>query len=478
MSIRKNFFYNSILTVSNYLFPLITYPYISRVLGVTNVGVCNFVDSIVNYFILFSMMGMSSIGIREIACVGSNQENRNKVFSSLFTFNALTTIFSVIVYVLCIFLIPELYVYRKLLYIGLLKLIANFFLINWLFAGLEDFKYITIRSIIVQLFYVVAVFTFIRDKDDYPIYYLLLSLSIVINATINCIYSRKFVKYKWQFLGFKSIFKSSLILGFRNILTSMYTTFNVLFLGLVSSSTEVGYYTTATKLYSIIIAFFTAFTSVMLPRMSSLISDGKMEQFKSLVNKSIELLCLISLPMIIYTVVYASDIIHLLSGEGYEGAIIPMQIVMPLILIIGLEQILITQTLVPLKKDKAVLINTIFGAIVGILLNLLLVSKYEAIGSSMVWLFSEIAVLISAMYFVKKNIDFTIPIKYILKQVINYLPCCILLLTTKHLISSNFIGIVLAGFITFVYMILINITICKNELISSYVDSVLNRIKK
>ena len=133
----------------------------------------------------------------------------------------------------------------------------------------------------------------------------------------------------------------------------MYTTFNVAYLGFTSNEVEVGYYTTATKLYTILLALFTAFTSVMIPRMSSLVAENKMEEFKKLSQKSSNILFGFSIPLIIYASVYAPYIINLIAGMGYEGAILPMRIILPLVLVIGYEQILICHILMPLKKDKA-----------------------------------------------------------------------------------------------------------------------------
>jgi len=464
MSLHKNFFYNSILTVSNYIFPLITYPYVSRVLGVTNIGICNFVDSFVNYFVLFSMMGMATIGIREIAGAGTDIDKRNKIFSSLFFLNGITTLIALVTYIACIFLIPELNKYINLLYIGIIKLIANFFLINWLFAGLEDFKYITIRSILVHSLYVLAVFLFVKTQTDYSIYYLLLTLSIVVNAFINCIYSRRYVRLFIRNIYIKPFLKPTLILGLRSFLTSMYTTFNVVFLGMVTTDTEVGYYTTATKLYAIIIALFSAFTSVMLPRMSSLIADDRINEFKNKINQSIELLLLMSIPLIIYSIIYAPEIILFVSGSGYEGAITPMRLVMPLVLIIGIEQIFIIQTLVPLKADKALLINTLFGACIGVIMNFVLVYQYKSIGSSIVWILSELAVLSSAIYFVKKKANINLAYKKILIYIVYYIPCIFILYILSNYNFNFLLKLLIAAILTLIYALVLNVIILKNKL--------------
>ena len=169
-SIKKNFFYSSILTTANYIFPFITYPYVSRVLGVTNIGICNFIDSIINYYILFSMMGIGIVGIREIAKSKNNKEELDKTFSGLIILNTLSTSLMLIVLIISIYTIPKLYEYKEMMYLGALKLVANYLLIEWLYKGLENFKYITIRTVLVKCLYVLSVFLFVHEAEDYPIY--------------------------------------------------------------------------------------------------------------------------------------------------------------------------------------------------------------------------------------------------------------------------------------------------------------------
>lgn len=339
-NIKKNFFYSSILTTANYIFPILTYPYVSRVLGVNNIGICNFIDSIINYFILFSMMGIATIGIREVAAC-KDREERNKIFNGLFFLNTLSTTIMLITLITAIFFIPELYEYKELMFVGAFKLFFNYLLVEWLYKGLEYFKFITIRTLIVKVIYVVSVFVFVRKANDYFVYYLLLSMMVVINAIINILYARKFVTFTFKKLTIRPFVKPFFIFGFYMFLTSMYSSFNVAYLGFVSGEVEVGYFTTATKLFSILLALYTAFTGVLMPRMSNLIREGCWDEFKILLRKSIDILLFFSIPLIIFSIVFAPEIINMISGKGYEGAIVPMRLSMPLILIIGLEQILI-----------------------------------------------------------------------------------------------------------------------------------------
>lgn len=437
-SLKKNVVYSSILTCAGYVFPLITYPYVSRVLGVTNIGTCNFVDSIINYFSLFSMMGIGTIGVREIAACGNDIDKRSKVFSNLFWLNGLATLIACIALLIAIFTVNQLYEYKELMFIGFVKLATNFLAIEWFFRGIENFKYITERSLIVKCIYVIAVFVFIHDKDDIVIYYFLSGVFITsINAFLNINYARKFVHLVRHGINFKPYLKSFFILGFYIILTSMYTTFNTVFLGFEGGSTEVGYYATATKLFTIILSLYSAFTTVMMPRMSSLLSEGKIKEFKDKLSTSDDLLLAFTIPIVIIGFIYAPEIIRIISGKGYEGAIIPMRIIMPLVFIIGYEQILVIQTLMPLKRDKAIFINSVIGATVGILLNIILVPLYKSIGSSIVWFCSEISVFLSAQYFVVKYVKIGFPYKrflyFVLLSMLPTLFCLIVRYLTDNL---------------------------------------------
>lgn len=476
VTLKKNIFYSTILTTANYIFPLLTYPYVSRVLGVDKIGICNFVDSIINYFVLFSMLGVGIVGIREIAKNKNDKECLNKTFNSLFFLNTLSTTIMLILLIIAINMVPKLYENKELMYIGALKLVFNYLLIEWLYKGLEDFKFITNRTVIIKCLYVISVFLFVHDVNDYKLYYLLMALMVVLNSIVNILYSRKFVKYSLSNIYIKPYIRPFIILGLYMLLTSMYTSFNVAYLGFVAGETEVGYYTTATKLYSIILSIFTAFTGVMLPHMSTLIAEHKIDEFKNLLHKSVNLLFGFSIPLIMFTIIFAKPIILLLSGKGYDGAVIPMQIVMPLILIIGYEQILVIQTLMPLKKDKAIFINSIVGACIGILFNMLLVSSYKSIGSACVWLLSELSVLVMAQYFVKKYININFPILYLLKNIIYNIPSIILILLICDLSKNSLINMLIGGIIMMLYSIILQYFFIRNTIFINIINKVLRKI--
>ena len=457
--VKRNFLYNSVLTLSNYIFPLIVYPYVSRVLGVSNIGICNFVDSIVHWFILFSMMGMTILGNREMAAIGNDRARRDRAFSELMLLNFGTTLLAALGLLGAIFTVPKLFAYRKLLYIGVLKLFANYFCIDWYFRGTEDFRYITGRTIFVKILYVVAVFLFIRQAEDYPVYYLLTVLMLVGNAFINLFYARRSVSLTFRDLAPSHYLKPFLMLGMYMFMTALYVTLNVTYLGFVSGDEQVGYYSTASKLYSIVIAFFSAFTGVMLPRMSSLVSENRMEDFRRMIDKTFDILLLFAIPLVIYASLCAPEIVRVFAGSGYEGAYLPARIMMPLILVVGLEQVFVIQILMPNQRDRSIFINSCAGAAVGVLLNLLLVSRLQAVGSAIVWLSSETTVLILASRFSRKGDGIAFPWRKMGQGLLAYLPAALLCVLLYSLISQPWVrfGAVTAvmGIYTLVYVLLV-----------------------
>lgn len=468
-SLKKNFFYSSILTTANYIFPLLTFPYVSRVLGVNNIGVCNFIDGIINYFVLFSMMGISILGIREVATNKNNPEKLQKTFSSLLTINSITTIIGLVILAIATVSIPRLAENIELMIFGGFKLLFNLFLIEWFYKGLEDFRYITVRTIFVKCLYVIAVFAFVRESTDYPIYYLITILMVVVNAIVNIIHSRKFTSFSFKGIEIKPYVKSYFTLGVYLLLTSMYTSFNVIYLGFVGGDTEVGYYTTATKLYTILIALFTALTGVLMPRMSSLVAEGKIDEFKAKIDKSVNILLSISFPAIIFMTILAPQIVYLISGPGYEGAIVPMRIILPLFFIIGYEQILVIQTMMPLKMDKTILKNSMIGAIVGVSLNILLVTKLAAIGSAIVWVASELTISIFAQIYITKQIGLKFPFSEFFKNIGLYIPLALGLLLFVKFIDDRHLLLFAALSFSTLYVIITDFFIIKNSILKSFI---------
>lgn len=473
MSIKKNFIYSLILTASNYIFPLLVYPYISRVLGVDKIGVCNFADSVVNYFVLFSTLGISIVGIREIASAKQDQKRLNVVFTSLMAHIIIPTFFICILFLVCVFTIDRLYEFKEILLVGLGKIIGTAFLLDWFYKGIENFKYITYRTIAIKTIYVLLVFLLIKNPDDYITYFVLTTVMVMANSVYNLCYSKHFVNYQFDVKDCIKLIPSNLINGLYLFLNTMYSTLNVAFLGFVSTTTQVGYYATASKIFGIVLAVYTAFTSVLLPRMSMLYTEHKMEEFSTLIQKSISVLLTFAVPVVVVFSILAPQIVNVISGPGYEGAYIPAIISMPLIFVVGYEQILVVQIITPMRQDRIKLINGVVGACVGILGNLLLVKTFMAIGATIVWAASEISVLFSAQYFVTKLNGMRFPSLNLMKSLVAYTPLAIMMFVISTYVDNSFLVLGTAMIISVLYFAVYEICIKKNSLLINVMQNLM-----
>lgn len=475
--IKKNFFYSAFLTTANYIFPLLTFPYVTRVLGVANFGICGFIDGIINYFILFSTMGIAVVGIREISVTKSKIDKMNETFVDLLMINAIFTVISVLALIVCTYLVPKLYEQKELMFMGAFKIGFNFLLIEWFYKGIEDFKFITIRSLIVKCVYVVGVFCFVRNRDDYPIYYLLSVIMVALNALINIFYSKKWIKFNFTHLQLKRYFRPLMTYGVYAILTSFYTTFNVAYLGFVSTDTEVGYYTTASRLYTIFISIITAFTGVMMPKMSSLLAEGRLEDFKSMYDKSVNVLCGVTLPIIFFVLVMTPEIIELIAGSGYGGADVPLMIMIPLVFIIGYEQIMVVQGLMPMRQDSVVLRNSIWGAIVGVGANVVLVKHFAAVGSALVWLSCEILIMILSQIAINRCVGKKFPYEVVFKNMLVYSPLFALYWLKNIIRVNNFLLLLIAGCVAAMYYIYVQLRVFPESLCGVLLRQMLAKLK-
>ena len=474
--ITTNFIYNVALTLSTYLINLILFPYVSRVLGVDMVGKVGFVNETINYFSLFGLMGVTMVGIREIAACGEDRERRSRVFSSLMVFVGIMTALVMAVYLVSIFVVNRFQADRDLFVIGTGTLFFSSLLIEWFYQGMENFRYITVRSVLVKLVYAAVVFLTVRQPDDYLLYFILTVGVVVVNALINIGYSRHFATLSFRNLELKRFVKPVISLGLYKVMISMYTTFNVIFLGFVASNAEVGYYYSAKKLFYILLGFFSAFTNVMVPRMSSLVENRQEQEFNRKVWQMFDIVFAVAVPLIIFMIMMAPQIIGLLSGPGYEGAILPMRIISPVLALSSMAQIWVLQILMPLRKDKIILLSAVLGAVTGIIINILLVGKLGAVGSALVLLCSELAGnSLSFIYAIRRGY-LVFPLKQagiFLLGAVPYILCCL----PGTFMDGNIPALAVTGALCMLYFLLFNGLVYKKSSVSAYMHSVLSHIR-
>lgn len=436
LKLRRNLVYSLLLTLSTYLVPLVVFPYISRVLGPAGMGNIEFVDNVIDFAILFSMMGLTTLGVREIAKNRDNREQLDRTFSELFALNLISTFLVLCLLVGLLFFVPEFRAHRSLFIVGLTKVVFNLLWIEWFFKGVENFRYITIRSILVRLSFIAFVFLFVRTRDDCVVYYALWVGITVMNALCNWSYRKRYVSLVFRHLHIVRYVKPFLFLGLFALLSAVYTHLNVVYLSFVSTDVEVGYFTTATKLYRVMIALFSALTSVMIPHMSVLVKRHDVAEIRRLTEKVFQLLFSFAFPVLIFIEVFADDLILLFAGDQFAEAVLPMRMVMPLLLVIGTEQILVLQLLIPMRKDRDILFSACVGVVACITVNLLLTAHLGSAGAALSWIAAEVAVMLCAFAAVRRYEDIRFPFRLFLCQACYSLPYLFVAIAVYFLCSG------------------------------------------
>lgn len=394
VSLKKNFVMNSLLTMSSFIFPLITFPYISRIIGPSGTGKINFVTSFINYFAMVAQLGIPTYGIRACARVRDNKNELTKVVQELLIINLATTVVSYIGLTLCLIYIPKFQMEKDLYIIISFSIVLTTIGMEWLYKALEQYTYITIRSIIFKFIAVIAMFLLIHAEKDYVMYGAITIFASSASNILNFINVHKYVELKpVGNFNFRRHFRPVVVFFAMTIATTIYTNLDNVMLGFMTSDIEVGFYSAAIKIKSILVSLVTSLGTVLLPRVSYYIEKNRMDDFKRIYEKAFNFVFVIACPLTIYFILFAKESISFLSGNLFEGSIVPMKIIMPTVLLIGLSNITGIQILVPLGKEKIVLYSEIVGAITDCVINAMLIPRFKASGAAIGTLVAEVAVL-------------------------------------------------------------------------------------
>lgn len=416
-SIKKNAILNVIRSMMTLIYPLITFPYTSRILMPDGIGKVRFAQSIVSYFSIIAGLGISSYAIREAASIRNDKVKLSKFTKEIFIINILSMTTSISLFFVTILTVPRLSIITPLLLVCGLSIIFETISLSWLFTALEEFSYITIRSIVFQIISLSLLFLTVRTKEDYLQYALLNVIASGGSSICNLFYSRKFISFRnSQPLNLKQHLKPIFIFFSMALITSIYTIFDTSMLGFLSTETQVGYYSAATKINRLVLSLITAALGVTLPRLSNLFYKNN-NVFFELFYKILSFVLLLSLPATVGLNILAPKIILLFSGELYLPATNTMRIMNPIIVIIALGNVIGGQLFFSCKKEKYTMISECIGAVVNFVINLLLIPKLGSMGAAIATICAESIVTIAYFIFARKMIS----LKYITKDFIQYI---------------------------------------------------------
>jgi len=402
-SLKINFIMNAILTMSSFIFPLITFPYVSRVLMPAGMGKVNFATSVINYFSMIAQLGIPTYGIRACAIVRDDREKLTRTAHELLIINIVMSIISYLGLFLALAFVPRLQSEHTLYIIVSFTIILTTIGMEWLYKALEQYTYITVRSLIFKAISVVAMLLLIHSKDDYLLYGAITIFAASASNILNFINIHRYIGLKpVGNYNIKRHLKPVLVFFSMSVATTIYTNLDTVMLGFMKNDAEVGYYTAAVKIKGILVSIVTSLGTVLLPRASYYIEQGEIERFNFLSKKAFNFVCLLATPLVIYFIIFAKQGILLLSGKAYGPAVLPMQLIMFTVLFIGISNITGIQILVPLGYERIVLLSEIVGAITDLIINFILIPSLASSGAAIGTLVAE-AIVLLVQYFTVRN---------------------------------------------------------------------------
>lgn len=464
-SLKINYLFNLANTISGLLFPLITFPYASRILLADGIGQVHFFQSIIEYITLLTCLGIPMYAVREVAKVRDNVEERNIISTEILLLHTILSIIGYIIIAILTVTISEIQVNIPLFLLLSSTIFFTAIGCEWFYQGIEDFKYITIRGLIVKTMSVFLLFLFVETKEDI-LWYGVYSVFVILGGNIfNFFRLRKYIF--WNELPYRKLnpfrhFKPALRIFVLNLIISIYIQFSTIMLGFMVDTTNVGLYTAAYKLTGLTLGVINALGVVMLPKTSNLIANGQKDEFKLLCEKAIQFVIAITLPITVGMILTAPYLVPLFCGETYIPAINTLQILSPIILAIGINNILGIQILYPQGQENKVILCIAIGVIINLTLNLWLIPFYQHNGAALSTVITEIAVTISMGIIGHKYIPINWYNKhyryYISGTLLMTIGVCIWIFTSNCTsLITNFIIATLTGIIIYtIFLIVIN----------------------
>lgn len=390
-SLNKNMIMSTILTISNFIFPLITYSYVARIISPSGIGKVAFVNSVLSYFIYIASLGIPSYGLRECAKLRNDKEKLSKTFQELLIINLVSTMFAYILLFIVIISVNKLHNYKILFLIMSSQIFLNSIGVEWLYQALEEYSYITIRSVFFKVIGVLLTFILIKSSNDILWYGFLTIFAASANYICNFINIHKYITFKkFKNYNLKKHFKPIFSLLTASIIISIYANFDIVMLGFISSEYEVGLYNAALKIKSILLSLSTAITAVMIPRISYYIQKKDEKGINKLLIKSLQISLLIAFPVCIYCLVFSKNILLFVCGISYIEAENTLKLLMILILPLILTNLFGNQILIPFGKENRFSQSVFIGMWINLILNLLLIPKYGASGAAFGSIITEI----------------------------------------------------------------------------------------
>ena len=472
--IVKNYIYNLLYQILIIIIPIVTTPYLSRILGAENIGIYGYTISILTYFTLIGSLGISKYGQREIAYVQDNRYEKSKTFWELNIIRFITILISSIVFFMIFCIDGKFALYYRIL---LLELISVMLDISWFFQGIEDFKKVVIRNSLIKILSLFSIFIFVRNKNDLIYYFLIYVASNMLGNISFWLNIEKYIdKINIKDLNLKQHIKPMISLFIPQIATSIYTVLDKTMLGILESDiAEVGYYEQSQKIVKVALTFVTALSIVMIPRISNTFANGEKKQINMYMKKSFTFDWFLSCPIMFGIIAISSKFVPWFFGDGYDKIINLLIFSSPIVVFISLSTTIGSQYLTSIKKQNIQALAVTIGAILNVFLNILFIPILKSYGAIIATVIAEFAITIIETIYIIKNTEiklediFNDSIKYIVSALIMCLIMKYISLYMNVCILNTLIQILLGGVIYIVVLIMLK---------DNWTLYIINKIKK
>ena len=474
---NRNYFYNLLLSVVNILFPIITFPYASHIIGPDGIGKVQHAVFFAESFALFAALGIPLYGISAIARSDSKSK-LSKVFSELILIHSITGLIFSAIYFAIIFSVPFFQGHLSLYATAGLIILLGFTSVDWFYSGLAQFKLIALRSVFIKLVSVILLFVFVKTADDFLNYLCVLIFSLIGNNVISLVLIKKHTRLRIKGIKIRKHLKPVLFVLGSNIAINMYAIWDTLLLGFLTNDKTVGLYFAAVKLVKFSIPFIISLGASLVPSLTLNLHQNNKDEVQKILTQSFHFVIFLSVPIVIGSFLLAPEFIRVLSGSQFAEATGTMQIVAVLPLLIGLGHFFSLQILVPAGLNKQMFYATLAGVICSVVLNLSLVPFYGATGAGIANITAEFLVTAGFYYYVNKH--FSIRINWFLA--VKAISCAILFIPIVFLIrtltSNSFLVLFTSGISAIIVYGLLQWLVYKDELLFRIAKPVIGKVQQ
>lgn len=430
-SIAKNLMYNLLLQVATLVLPLITVPYVSRILGAQGIGTYSYTLSITQYFIIMGTLGLTIYGNRQIAYARDDKEKMSRTFWSIFVLRVITTGFATLLYSVIFW---NTQTYREIYMIQTINIVAAMIDISWLYMGLEDFKKTVTTNLTVKIIGVCLIFTLVKTSEDFNLYVLINVLMALLGNLVMWMYlPGTVIRVKLRLNDFTDHLAPAIQLFIPQIAIQVYVVLDKIMIGALANVVEVGYFEQSEKIVKAVMGLVTALGIVMLPRMSNIFANGDKGKMDRYLNKSLQGVAYVAVPLTVGIASISNEFVPWFFGPGFEPVTYLMMALTPILFFIAMSNVMGTQYLLPSNRTKEFTASVTTGAVVNVILNLILIPQMKALGACIATVAAEFAVTAIQYYYLRREVDN----KAYLKGLVKYIIAAVIMFVGVRVIGTS-----------------------------------------